>query len=161
MPDTTRQDDSQRNSDPLRQLCHEISGPLTSILVLCDLLLQTPPPPQDSKGSKGFEDSRDRISSIQEEALRISRSLRAASRLSFVAPLSWRPWEPAGKPTLRPTLAAHLDSPVTLPSPLTAHRHQTPLPDFPRRQRPPLARTSLPTGAGSRREVSPKFLKCS
>jgi hypothetical protein len=66
--DRTRRGD--REKDPLRQLCHEISGPLTSILVQCDMLLQTPPPP----------DSPDRIASIQEEALRISRSLRAASR---------------------------------------------------------------------------------
>jgi hypothetical protein len=61
---------SGRQADPLRQLCHEISGPLTSILVQCDMLLQNPPP----------QDAPDRITSIQEEALRISRSLRAASR---------------------------------------------------------------------------------
>jgi signal transduction histidine kinase len=68
--DAGRNHRSDRDKDPVRQLCHEISGPLTSILVQCDMLLQTPPPP----------DSPDRIASIQEEALRISRSLRAASR---------------------------------------------------------------------------------
>ena len=61
---------SESQTDPVRKLCHEISGPLTSILVQCDLLLQEP----DSN------DSRDRIASIQEEALRISQRLRAASR---------------------------------------------------------------------------------
>ena len=65
---------SETKTDPVRKLCHEISGPLTSILVQCDLLLQSSSP----QGSK--EDSRDRIASIQEEALRISRHLRAASR---------------------------------------------------------------------------------
>ena len=57
-------------ADPLRRLCHEISGPLTSILVQCDLLLE------ESLAA----DSRERIAAIREEALRISRSLRAASR---------------------------------------------------------------------------------
>jgi hypothetical protein len=66
----SRQGRGNRPTDPLRQFCHEISGPLTSILVQCDMLLQTPPP----------ADAPDRIASIQEEALRISRSLRAASR---------------------------------------------------------------------------------
>ena len=58
------------STDPLRRLCHEISGPLTSILVQCDLLLE------ESLAA----DSRERIAAIREEALRISRSLRAASR---------------------------------------------------------------------------------
>jgi len=70
MSDTTRQEKTERPSDPLRQLCHEISGPLTSILVQCDLLLQT----------SLLKDTQERISSIQEEALRISRSVRSASR---------------------------------------------------------------------------------
>lgn len=61
---------SNPQTDPVRRLCHEISGPLTSILVQCDLLLQSPPP----------KDSRDRIAAIQEEALRISQRLRAVSR---------------------------------------------------------------------------------
>ena len=67
---------SEPQTDPLRKLCHEISGPLTSILVQCDLLLQSSLP----KDSKELEASRERIASIQEEALRISQSLRAASR---------------------------------------------------------------------------------
>ena len=67
---------SEPQTDPLRKLCHEISGPLTSILVQCDLLLQNPPP----DASRDWKDSRDRIASIQEEALRISQHLRAASR---------------------------------------------------------------------------------
>jgi hypothetical protein len=67
---------SQTQTDPVRKLCHEISGPLTSILVQCDLLLQNSLP----KDSKDLEDSRDRIASIREEALRISRHLRTASR---------------------------------------------------------------------------------
>jgi hypothetical protein len=58
------------SADPLRRFCHEISGPLTSILVQCDLLLQEPLAPG----------SRDRIVALQEEALRISRALRAVSR---------------------------------------------------------------------------------
>jgi len=61
---------TETQTDPVRKLCHEISGPLTSILVQCDLLLQNPSP----------QDLRERIASIQEEALRISRQLRAASR---------------------------------------------------------------------------------
>ena len=61
---------SESQTNPVRKLCHEISGPLTSILVQCDLLLEE----SDSK------DSRERIVSIQEEALRISQRLRAASR---------------------------------------------------------------------------------
>ena len=61
---------SESQTSPVRKLCHEISGPLTSILVQCDLLLQEP----------DANDSRDRIASIQEEALRISQRLRAASR---------------------------------------------------------------------------------
>ena len=64
---------SETQTDPVRKLCHEISGPLTSILVQCDLLLQSSSP----KASKDLEE---RIASIQEEALRISRHLRAASR---------------------------------------------------------------------------------
>ena len=73
---------SETQTDPVRKLCHEISGPLTSILVQCDLLLQTPPSPgsKDSKDWKVLKDSRERIASIQEEALRISQHLRAASR---------------------------------------------------------------------------------
>jgi len=67
---------SETQTNPVRKLCHEISGPLTSILVQCDLLLQSSP----AKGSKDLEDSRERIASIQEEAMRISRHLRAASR---------------------------------------------------------------------------------
>ena len=67
---------TETQTDPLRKLCHEISGPLTSILVQCDVLLQSSPP----KDAKDLEDSRERIASIQEEALRISQHLRAASR---------------------------------------------------------------------------------
>ena len=70
---------TETQTDPLRKLCHEISGPLTSILVQCDLLLQSSPL-GDSKDLKALEDSRERIASIQEEALRISQHLRAASR---------------------------------------------------------------------------------
>lgn len=65
-----REDRSESASDPVRRLCHEISGPLTSILVQCDLLLQ-----ESSLG-----DARERIAAIREEALRVSRSIRAASR---------------------------------------------------------------------------------
>jgi hypothetical protein len=65
-----RANPGEPSADPLRRLCHEISGPLTSILVQCDLLLQEPLPPG----------SRERIAALHEEALRISRSLRAASR---------------------------------------------------------------------------------
>ena len=61
---------SESPADPLRQLCHEISGPLTSILVQCDLLLQ----------EASAADARERIAAIREEALRISRHIRAASR---------------------------------------------------------------------------------
>jgi len=57
-------------ADPVRQLCHEISGPLTSILVQCDLLLQEPLAP----------DSRERIAALHEEALRISRYIRKSAR---------------------------------------------------------------------------------
>ena len=57
-------------ADPVRQLCHEISGPLTSILVQCDLLLQEPLPPG----------SRERIAALHEEALRISRHIRNSAR---------------------------------------------------------------------------------
>ena len=71
---------SETPTDPLRKLCHEISGPLTSILVQCDLLLQSSPPKDSPKDSKDSKDSRERIASIQEEALRISQQLRAASR---------------------------------------------------------------------------------
>jgi hypothetical protein len=67
---------SETQTDPVRKLCHEISGPLTSILVLCDLLLQSSLP----RNARDLEDSRERIASIQEEALRISQHLRAASR---------------------------------------------------------------------------------
>ena len=67
---------TETQTDPLRKLCHEISGPLTSILVQCDLLLQS----STLADSKDLEDSRERIASIQEEALRISQHLRAASR---------------------------------------------------------------------------------
>ena len=73
MGSTPREETSDRNSDPLRHICHEISGPLTSILVQCDLLLDVLPAP-------GLKDLRARIESIQEEALRISKCLRAASR---------------------------------------------------------------------------------
>ncbi|MGH9785519.1 MAG: hypothetical protein ACRD88_15180 [Terriglobia bacterium] len=58
------------SADPVRRLCHEISGPLTSILVQCDLLLE----------ESSAADSRERIAAIREEALRVSRTLRAASR---------------------------------------------------------------------------------
>jgi hypothetical protein len=67
---------SETQTDPVRKLCHEISGPLTSILVQCDLLLQN----SGRTGLKGVDDSRERIASIQEEALRISQHLRVASR---------------------------------------------------------------------------------
>ena len=61
---------SDQQEDPVRRLCHEISGPLTSILVHCDLLLENASAP----------DSRERLEAIQEETLRISRCLRAASK---------------------------------------------------------------------------------
>ena len=61
---------SEQQEDPVRQLCHEISGPLTSILVHCDLLLENASAPE----------ARQRLVAIQGEALRISRSLRAASQ---------------------------------------------------------------------------------
>jgi len=57
-------------ADPVRRLCHEISGPLTSILVQCDLLLE------ESLAA----DSRERIAAIREEALRISRYIRNSAR---------------------------------------------------------------------------------
>lgn len=60
----------EQPEDPVRRLCHEISGPLTSILVHCDLLLENPSAP----------DSRERLEAVQEEALRLSRYLRAASK---------------------------------------------------------------------------------
>ena len=61
---------SEHPEDPVRQLCHEISGPLTSILVHCDLLLEHTSAP----------DSRERLEAIQEEALRVSRYIRVASK---------------------------------------------------------------------------------
>jgi signal transduction histidine kinase len=67
---------TETQTDPVRKLCHEISGPLTSILVQCDLLLQRSAP----NSSKAWEDLLERIASIQEEALRISQHLRTASR---------------------------------------------------------------------------------
>ena len=65
-----REDPSESPADPVRRLCHEISGPLTSILVQCDLLLQ----------DSSIPDAKERIAAIREEALRITRSLRTASR---------------------------------------------------------------------------------
>ena len=62
---------SEQPEDPVRRLCHEVSGPLTSILVHCDLLLEKASAP----------DARERLEAIQEEALRISRYLRAASKV--------------------------------------------------------------------------------
>lgn len=67
---TLLKDRSEQQEDPVRRLCHEISGPLTSILVHCDLLLENASTP----------DSRERLEAIQEEALRISRYLRVASK---------------------------------------------------------------------------------
>ena len=67
---TLAEERSEQQEDPVRQLCHEISGPLTSILVHCDLLLENASAP----------DARQRLVAIQDEALRISRHLRNASK---------------------------------------------------------------------------------
>lgn len=65
-----REDRSESSADAVRRLCHEISGPLPSILVQCDLLLQ----------DSSIPDANERIAAIREEALRISRYIRNSAR---------------------------------------------------------------------------------
>ena len=67
---TLSEERSEQEDDALRQLCHEISGPLTSILVHCDLQLESDCTPA----------TRARIEAILSEALRIHQRLRNSQR---------------------------------------------------------------------------------
>ena len=68
--DLLSEEPSEPEDDALRQLCHEISGPLTSILVHCDLQLESDCTPA----------TRARIEAILSEALRIHQRLRNSQR---------------------------------------------------------------------------------
>ena len=66
LPEPTEQDSPQPEDSPQGELRHEISGPLTSILIHCELLLERECPP----------DIRERVETILAEAFRIHQSLR-------------------------------------------------------------------------------------
>lgn len=60
----------QESSDSVLQLSHDLSGPLTSILIHCDLLLEDDLSPE----------ARHRVETILSETLRIDERLRSSSR---------------------------------------------------------------------------------
>lgn len=65
---------SQMDQSPVRKLCHDLSGPLTSIMINCEMLLEQDCPPE----------ARRRTEVILAEAMRINRLLHE-SRASEAA----------------------------------------------------------------------------
>jgi len=57
-------------TDSMAELCHDLSGPMTSILVNCELLLESECPPP----------MRQRLESIFSEAMQINQHLRSYRR---------------------------------------------------------------------------------
>jgi signal transduction histidine kinase len=62
-----RAQDANKAAEAWRNFCHDINGPLTSILMSCDLLLQENFPPA----------VRERLETIVSDALRIDQHLRS------------------------------------------------------------------------------------
>ena len=65
--DAAETDLALQPENPYGELCHDLSGPLTSIIVQCDLLLEDDCPPS----------IRQKLESIFSEALRLQQRLRA------------------------------------------------------------------------------------